>query len=710
LNRAEKGENDPKNFEVEADHVKARAKLFMSFGIERVVVPEEEIKEFMAYGFAEQATRQLMFNNFQQGEGFVDEAVQKDWRSEVRKDGVTHAMLISDAHLTLETGILEDDQKNAAWKPTVEYWKQVVARLALDIQGDKSIEQTAWISMLRSKLANVYDEKYRMMGVAKFYELKSKARMEMARQIAQKIEKELFTQWQTGDASLLQQQKFLGAMLEWLAERQTGFNDAGGKATAELQRVNQRLDELSKKFVDVGTLKQILTDRRESLFADIATTIQELFVVLTKREGYKFAAGLLPFVKDEITELLGNIELLHQRIAQATELLVKGRSSQLIEADSVYQKRLFDRSAIDKVMKSIIADAGAQQARTQRVRRSIIDLAGTDTETYARLTTRVTVSSLLSTLSRESADIVESAHAALPKDTQRVLNVNIVDRLALRYDGNTDGLRDFVSRLYKDAGCMLRIDSSEASRVVEGNTGGSTGAMQTIGVFLPECDTQADFRDALATQFAKQQPPTGETKIQVGRFSNQIAVIKVSSLMPLRFVAGLPDLKRNYDGLRKDRMEAFLLHSEGDGSRLPSLYARTAEEAKRAALNQPNLIAARLLNLVKQRENKSTGVKEWVFVRVVDDLPEVVVLPGKQWGEVLVAEHPDSVRAAISTAVKQKIGAEYVHMDRKRELEGAFKSLLVARFQEVGEDDQDAEFVAMRKMRDLVVKDIVGLQ
>ena len=53
--------------------------MFLSFGIKRVIVPEEEIKEYMAYSFAEQVIYQLMFNNFREGEGYVDEEVRKDW-------------------------------------------------------------------------------------------------------------------------------------------------------------------------------------------------------------------------------------------------------------------------------------------------------------------------------------------------------------------------------------------------------------------------------------------------------------------------------------------------------------------------------------------------------------------------------------------------------------------------------------------------------
>lgn len=710
LSRAEKGENDVKNFETDPGAGKTRAKLFLTFGIERVVVPEQEIKEFMAYSFAEQATRQLMFNNYRQGEGFADEGVQKDWRSEVRKPEVAQALLLTDAHLMLEAGILEDDQKNTLWKPVREYWKQIAARLGPEIRADRNIDQTAWVSALQARLAKVYDETYRTLGgVAKFYETKTKARLEMAKHVSWQVEKDLFAKWRAGDASLQQQRQFLAALLEWIAERQSVFNDAVASAGAEMQKIHQRIDELTARFNSVGTLGRLLTDKRESLFADIANLQQDLLVVRTAREGRRFAAALIPFIKDELTILLGTIEEIHQKIAIATEAVVKERGAQLEDADRVYQKRFFDRSAIDKVVKSMNADEASQLARTQQVRRAIVELAGTDTDTYTRLATSVTISSLRSTLSAESGRIIELAHADLPKTVQPVLHVNIVDRLARQYDANPDALKTFVAGLFKDAGCMLRLDSGEVNRMVDGNTGGTVGPTQTIGVFLPECDMQKTFRDALAEQFQKQQPATGDTKLMTGRFPNQIAVIKVSSLMPVRFMETLRELKHHYDGLARDPMERALLHSESDGSKLAPLYARTAAEVKDASLNGPNMVAARLLEVVKQRTNKTTGLAEWIFLETVDDLPKITVLPGKQWRDVLNGEQPEQMRQAIRKAVRARIDEHYLHQERKLELDSAYKQLMRDRFAAAGDDDQDEEYAALMAMRPLF-KSVIGLE
>ena len=572
LGRAEKGENDTKNFESEAGIGKARAKLFLTFGIERVIVPEQEIKEFLAYSFADQAMRQLMFNNFRQGDGFADEPVQKDWRSEVRKPDVAQALLLTDPHLTLEHGILEDDQKNTQWKPIRDYWQNFVAQFARTIPTDRNIAETAWVSSLQAGLAKVYDETYRMLGgVTKFYETKSKSLLETARHIALHVEKHLFMRWRSGEASLLQQRQFLAALLEWLVERQASFNDGIVAAGTEMKRLHTRSQELEYQLQRCGHARAaahgqaqipVLADRGAAAGADGGAH---------RARRPQVRGRPHPFHPRRTDGAAREVEEIHQKIAAATAA-ARDRASQLKEADHVYEKRYFDRAAIDKVVRSMNADEPSQLARTQQVRRAIVDLAGTDVESYSRLAGSLGTSNLRSTLASESARIVEQAHNDLPKTMQPVLHVNIVDRLCRQFDANPEALKEFVAGLYQDAGCMLRLDPGEVNRNVHGNVGGTVGPTQTIGVFVPECDAQKAFRDVLADQFAKQQPPTGETQLKTGRFSNQIAVIKVSSLMPVRFMDSLKDLKTHYDGLRRDRMEAHLLHGEGEGKELPPLF------------------------------------------------------------------------------------------------------------------------------------------
>jgi hypothetical protein len=710
LGRAEKGENEVKNFESDGT-VKARAKLFLSFGLERVVVPEEEIREFMAYSFAEQATRQLIFNNFRQGEGFAEEPLQKDWRSEVRKPEVLQAMMLTDAHLTLESGVLEDDQKNPLWKPAREFWKTMVARVAPEIQADKGLEQTAWISTLQVRLTKVYDDTYRSLGgVPTFYERKAKARPEMARHIKRQVEKDLFGRWRSGQWSLLQLRQFVDAVIEMLDERLAYMNDQVAKSPADLQALHKRMRELAERFNNVGVLGKLLTDKREATFSEIAAIQQDMLVLRTMGEGMKFAANFIPLLKEQLWLLRNSIDALQLKLAAATEKVITARAAQLGDADSVYQKRFFDRSAIERVMRTMITDEPGQQARTQRVRSAIIDLAGKEVDDFDRLNASASTDTLITTLSQQSAEIIELTHGELAKTLTPVLHVNIIDRLAAQYDANESALKDFVKNMYADAGCMLRFDQGEMGRSIGGNVGGSSGRLQSIGVFLPECDTNKDFHSRLKELFQQHKPPTGQTRIQAGRFPNQIVVMKVSSLMPARFIDGLRDLKHHYDGLSRDSLEAALLHSESDGHKLPSLYAKTAAEIEESELDQPVMVAARLLGIVKQRQNKTTGLNEWIAIRMVDDLPATTVLGGQPWFDLIRSDLPDAVRQTLRSAVTEKIACDYKHVDRKQELDDAYKQLMRERFAAAGDTDEDEEYQVLMSMRPLFRQRILGLQ
>jgi hypothetical protein len=709
LGRAEKGENDIKNFESEDDIGKARAKLFLSFGIKRIVVPEQEIKEFLAYGFAEQATRQLMFNNFRQGEGYADEAVEKDWGSEARKPETVQSLLLSDAHLMLESGILEDDAKNAMWKPVRDYWKQIVNRLAPEIKADPGIEQTTWVHVLNSRLSKVFDDTYRTMGgVRKFYEVKGNARLEMARHIGRQIEKELFSRWKVGTASLIQLRQFTDAMVDSLDERLGIFTDEIAKAPTVLQAVQQRMAELNGQFNKVGFLGKHLTDRRSALFSDLAMQHQDYYVLSTQLEGKKFAVSLIPFVKDELVTLRGVIDEMHQNLAAATERVNQEQAARLGTTDAAYQKRIFDRNAIANVMKAVIVDEPSQAARTQKVRQSIIDLAGTDVDSFEKLVHSVSLGAIISRLSQASASIVEMAHAEISKTLPPVLHVNIVERLQKKYDANPNGLKAFVSELYDESGTMLQFNKTEVDRSVANNAGGSRGTNHTIGVFLPECENQKDFHASLITMFEEQKDPASDTAVASGKLPNEIVIMKIASLMPARFVESLSVLKKHYDGLLNDFNESHLLHSEGDGKKLPPLYARSAADISARAKRKPFLLVARLLGMIKERQNKTTGLTEWVFIYESDGLPAAKILKGARWSDVIDGEYPIELQSLIEREVGKRIDSDFKHVEKKDGLLKDFQAIARERFQAAGEDDQDSEFLALSAMRK-PIREIIGL-
>ena len=232
----------------------------------------------------------------------------------------------------------------------------------------------------------------------------------------------------------------------------------------------------------------------------------------------------------QLTALRGAIDALHQNLAAAAEKVKLERAARLGPADAAYQKRIFDQNAIAGILKALITDEAAQAARTQRVRQTLIDLAGTDVDGFDQLLQGISLGSVISTLSQESAQIVEMAHAEIAKTLPPVLHVNIVERLQKKYDANPSGLKAFVSELYDEAGSLLTFNKTEVDRSVANNAGGSRGRTQTIGVFLPECENQKDFRGSLAALFDAQKDPASDTKVAVGKLSNQIVIMKIASL------------------------------------------------------------------------------------------------------------------------------------------------------------------------------------
>jgi len=493
-----------------------------------------------------------------------------------------------------------------------------------------------------------------------------------------------------------------------LDERLAGYADRIAKMPAAEQAVQLRSRELNEQFNKIGFFGKHLTDKRSALFSDIATQYQELYVLRTTLEGLKFAASLVPLVKEQLNHLRSRIDELHQNLAESTKRFGNERSNRLQPHDAAYQKRVFDQDAIAGIMKAITVDEAAQAARTQRVRQAIIDLGGTDVSSFDQLLQSLSLGSIIGCLSQESAQIVELAHAEIAANLPPVLRVNIVERLQKKYDANAQGLRDFVRELYDEAGSMLTYNKTEVDRTVANNAGGSQGRTQTVGVFVPECAHQATFRAALAQVFEEQKDPVSDTKIATGHLPNQIVIMKIASMMPVRFVETLSELKRHYDGLLKDHNESFLLHGAGNGQRLPSLYARSSAELQAQARRKPMLLVAHLMGMLKERQNHTTGLPEWAFIYQDDGMPASKVLRGRNWDEVLHGDHAVELEQHVEREVSRRIEAEFQHVERKNELITAYKQFATKRFDAAGQNDSDPAFVLLRNMNGQV-RSIIGL-
>lgn len=712
LGRTEKGENEIKDYESDSANTKDRSKRFLSFGIKRVIVPEEEIKEYLSYDFAGQMINQLLYNNFHESDGFVNVTKEFDWNSFVKTGKTLNYLRLSDEHLRLERGILEEDINNTKWKPAGEFWNTATNQMATAIRNNKRLEINEWVTNLKSDLDKVFDLVYRSFGVRQFYEQKRKVRREMAQQLTKRIEKNFFESWQNGTYSLSQLLSLIDTILVILEEKENKFTEDLTKIKNQLSTINSKIDELNGKFNNVGIFGK-LTSKREELFNDIVSQCQSYYTINTIYQGTKFAIDFIPVLREHITNLRSNIDSLRDKFNLSFEYFYQQHETRLRENNNVVnERRIFNKEAIDKLSKEIKCNESSQKENAQNIRTSIIALAGTDVNSF-ELLTQLSKSVIIQCLETKSAECVDKAHRDLANNiaNNSVLNVNIIERLQRQYDANDKALEKFVASLYEEAGAMITFDQSQVSRRVGNNDGGTQGYEQTVGIFMPDCDANKNFREKLEKIFYDQKEPTIKVGVMSSKLNNQLVLMRVASLMPVRFLDQLPEYKRHYDGFCKNAKESVLLHSEGNGNKLPSLFALTEKQKEINASKGPYILLARILDKIKERSNKTTGLNEWIFIRKIDGLPKVEILPGKTWAEVFEngkEGFDEQLQSSIIKEVDKIIDKEYKHITLKMDLFSKYKELVNQRFEESGEDDQDPEFIALSEMLNSIA-DIIGI-
>jgi hypothetical protein len=421
---------------------------------------------------------------------------------------------------------------------------------------------------------------------------------------------------------------------------------------------------------------------------------------------------LIPLILDELTVLRGKIDQIQTQLSEATDAIHSEQNNRLrTDKEEVCQTRIFDMDAVLDLLRRMTLDERGQIERTQRVRKAIVALAGVEVDSFEKLAARVNMNNLIITLSQQAAEITDAAHTELAQSSP-VMHVNIVERLSRQYAANSQALSSFVVDLYREAGNMVPFNKAEVERRVPGNEAASAGLQQAICVMLPECEEQREFRQYLGDLFRRQKDAgTSDSSVIEGTLTNEVVVIKVSSLMPARYVETLSFLKSHYDGLCKIPDEAVLLHGEGDGSKLPSLFAPTGVEIQSRRQRKPYLLLGRLLGFVKIRENPTTGLKEWVIQSKDKDgfMCINALTGGSDWAKVWEAEQSDALQKSIDAVVKSELTNNYVHRERKDTLYQQFVAFANERLIQSGDNPDDVQYVELRSMIP-TIKTLIGIR
>ncbi len=246
-------------------------------------------------------------------------------------------------------------------------------------------------------------------------------------------------------------------------------------------------------------------------------------------------------------------------------------------------------------------------------------------------------------------------------------------RVRERYGSDAQELRTYVTELVASSGKYLTLDPSEVSKIGPGIPPGVQTAVSRLSVIIPKAPEQAEFTSRLKT--ALQGARDGEVEmVDSDTNPNEITLIALTNLFPLRYSKQLVFLKQKYDqkingaNAARSKLE---LHIEGDGSQHPRLFVPAQEEVRRDAV--PYLLLAKAIGLLRM-EAASTGggVGKLTFVaKDGDGFDTDPILLGKDYADALgkvTLESLDSIREFV---VQRLASVDYVAVPAREDLQKA---------------------------------------
>ena len=656
-----------------------RSRFFLTFGVKKLTYPEDEIREYITYNFGLQAANQLRFNNWVENLGFADQARNQAFSAQVKAPELMNRWKLSEDHLLLSKGILPEDAKNQSWKSLHDEWHDLIAPYTMSVKGGQN---KFWLAEIKRLFDERYKRDFRKTGVASFYSSHLAAKAQHSREICRIIETQLFDDWANGERSMYDTSEFLGALIAELGTRKADTESKISAGVNELDTIDAQIEANLALWPNVGVLGQLMGQRNNLLNAQ-ALVVAKHYEQLTLAEAREFAKQLLVQLAQDLSEIKSSIDTFASRISEVTtkyktDLKERVREGQTDQGGTQPSQgleghqqvvRFYDAKRVVEITRVMTIDQPDQFSSTREVRQALISLLG-ETKTFGQLAKEATPGKLRDTIDNACRRHADVAHENLvQRAQQRVLGINVVDKLRERYDGNADGLRKFVKDLVGHADNYLVMNPDEADRNVPGLPANRQPLSNTT-IILPASDDAA-FSGTLANEF-RDFAPGGATIVPSLTRKNEIVIISLMNMFPLRYVKMMEFLRDKYNekmtgsNSKRAKLEG---HIEGDGSDLPRVFLPSGSEPVDDAI--PYLLLARGMKLVQEIRNPQ-GNTEWALLtKDADGFDADPVFLGRTIGEAsskINLLNSDLIR---SETEKMLARAEYQSDAKREELRAA---------------------------------------
>ena len=571
----------------------ARTKKINSFGIKRVVYPELRVLKHITYSTGERILYQFKYNNWKENLGYIDEEANKDYRALYFNDVNLAKWMLDDAHLMLEDKIFESDKDYPKFQ---DYWHDKAINYSEEAkQADNPLTE------LDDILADFFEGQFRECGVMEYFKGKEKAIPDLSKEIRRTIEHELFNKWKVGDISIVELQRVSRLLIETVSDIRKKIDNRVQKESEELVVITQERDDNVAEWAHQGFLKKNLFGGGTNAFTNHQDILTDYYTCRTRMAAWEFAKKLATRLFIDVSKLDEDISAFGQKINDAlteTEKLIAGQKK--VNRGLEDMKSVIIEVSEDEVMEDFEDELKMDRTDMPNIARQLREfiLPEKDFTTFGTLADSITIDDVCNAFDVKLSAIIKTKHEERVANEKKVLGLNILTQLRQKLTTDLE-IQQFALDIMTQSGVFLRLNNDQMQLHVRNNEGNLSPTNPAsinkktilISIPSPEDDTNlSGFARKLEMAFKNSIPHgNAQCSITVNNRSprkDELTIVTVSYCYPMRCISWLASYKETYEAflhtgnVSTDSSNAILLHGEGNGAELPSIFVVEGQQDK----------------------------------------------------------------------------------------------------------------------------------
>ena len=516
-----------------------RSFRFASIGIFRWSVPEEQIREYLSTKVSIMVSDQMVFNNWDDRRGFVDQRKNSNGEEFLRANPLSSFGV--EKNQLLLNGLEGPTSFKNEWGNKL--------RKGLPDDFEKRSDPLA---ELEQRAHNYYTVEFRDAGVDQFFGSLERESSNRAKQIAGSIGRHLREAWVGGSLGLIDIIEVISQYNNHLDRQIKLLETELGELDDRVSRSETALSNRKIEWRKIGSLSALF-GKKSKLIEAHQDNLVDKFSVRTMAKGLRYCNQLIGHLKSELVELNSVVGKLQNEIGKKRNDLIRNHQIQekSFGVGDFMNKTELDRPLLEEHLKKITKDHSQLSQLAAQCRNIQAD------DFHELLHNGI--NRLFEWIEQQSDETVATAHNANVTDKMSlggVLGMNLLERIFKRFGNDPDALKQEVKGFVDKAIATLYLDQSAPQPSDLAGINMRTMPQKILLVLLPHPPLETD-----SVNRSDHERFIGEFKVAVNgsvegdihvdfaesKSPSEITIIALNYWMAARFAACVTKLKERYE-------------------------------------------------------------------------------------------------------------------------------------------------------------------